>query len=132
MKNLKSLFWIFILLSFTHLKAQSNLFGKWKVSCAIERTSGSSIKSCGICPNKLVEGMAMINDFEMEISKDFIKINTETKGTEIPYKWKAETDAIEFNYNKTNYIFKVLMLNDPDQQVFKDAIGNILVLKRIP
>ena len=68
----------------------------------------------------------------MEISKDYIKINTETKGTEIPYKWKTETDAIEFNYNKTNYSFKVLMLNDPDQQVFKDASGSILVLKRIP
>lgn len=132
MKNLKSLLWILILLSFTHLKAQSNLFGKWNVNCAIERTSGASIKSCGICPNKIVEGMAMINDFEMEISKDYIKINTETKGTEIPYKWKAETDAIEFNYNKTNYSFKVLMLNDPDQQVFKDASGSILVLKRIP
>lgn len=132
MKKFRSLIWLFSFFACIQINAQSDLFGKWRVNCAIERTSEASIKVCGICPNKIVEGIAMIDDFEMEISKDLIKITAESKGSEIPYKWNAKTDSIEFTYNKTNFSFKVLMLNDPDQQVFKDANGSILVLKRIP
>ena len=130
----KKITWSFIFVFIFSIAsfAQSELFGKWKVNCAMEQTDDASIKSCGICPVKTLENSALIQEFEMEIGPKEIKFKTENEGTEVRYKFNRNNSTIEFTYKKTDYKFKILIQSDTSISIWKDTEGAIVILKKLP
>src|SRR4051812_41192296 len=125
---------ISILLLFISLlnfsKAQSRIFGAWKASCPLERTSISSMSYCDLCPSLSKDNAMNVSNFEMNIDKNEMKIVMESETTSIKYKWDKETEALLFSFKNKNYEFKVLYTEFDQPLILKDKSGNILVLTK--
>lgn len=112
--------------------AQSEIFGHWKVSCYLERIQGGSITFCGICATSKNDNLKFkINDFELEINEQNIKIIIDGKTTNSNYTWDRNIDAITFEYEKTNYTFKVLRSSSDSNYILKEnSCGGMLLLSK--
>lgn len=109
---------------------QSELFGDWKVSCPIEYKDKATIVFCGLCPTVQESASVLMEDFEMQIDKDEIKLNMKYSGTTVKYKWEDKTKSIEFVYNKNTYRFNSLFTDKSNLLILKDKDGLILLLQR--
>jgi hypothetical protein len=130
---MKSLFTLvsFIILTYS-TKAQSEIIGKWKVNCPLEKTNAGTMHVCGICPSvKLANNTAIINDFEWEITAESIKFLFDNKELEVAYKYDSKTNNLQFKYNEKDYNFSVLVLSDSFANIFKAKSGEVLYLKKL-
>lgn len=109
---------------------QSELFGDWKVSCPAEYKDKATIAFCSLCPTVQENASVLMDDFEMEINKDEIKLNMKYSSTPVKYKWEDKTKSIEFAYNKTTYKFNTLVTDKSNLLILKDKDGLILLLQR--
>ncbi|MGE0567156.1 MAG: hypothetical protein AB7O73_04345 [Bacteroidia bacterium] len=130
---MKSLFTFLSVLFITvNSSAQSEIIGKWKVNCPLEKTEAGTLHVCDICPSvMLANNTAIINDFEWEISAESIKFILDSKELEVAYKYDTKTNTLQFKYNEIDYNFKVLVLSDSFANIFKAKSGEILYLKKL-
>ncbi len=121
-----------IILLFTSLcvHSQNDLLGKWDASCVSEQVTESSIRNCSICPFELKDNTATIQGFQMQFGNDSLMIITNTNKITLSYKYNTSRRLLEFNYNKQDYKFKVLIQNEPKIQLLKDKNNNIVLLKQ--
>ena len=71
-----------------------------------------------------------INDFEMTVDKNEIKINIDGKITPLKYSWDEDLQSIGFQYKDTKYNFKVLSSGQSDFRVLKNPDGQIVMLTK--
>ena len=109
---------------------QKSLFGTWTVSCPLEKTDAASVKFCGLCPTVQKGNSMDINDFEMTVDKDEIKINIDNKITPVKYIWKEDLETIEFQYKDLKCKFVVLSNSQNNIRILKSAEGNIITLEK--
>lgn len=109
---------------------QSELFGVWKVSCPAEYKPDGSITFCGLCPIIQESASVIVEDFEIQIDKEEIKLNMKYSTTPVKYKWEDKTKSIEFVYNKNTYKFNSLFTDKSNLLILKDKDGLILLLQR--
>lgn len=124
---------IILLFNFIFLNAQeTNIIGKWKVSCPAERKSSSQLHMCDLCPTTILNNnTALVEEFELEFTKEEIKIQHEEVPIGITYKYEAENNSISFRYLGKTYLFKILLQSDPKVNILVAETGEILYLKRI-
>lgn len=110
---------------------QSNLFGTWIASCPLEKTDAASAKFCGLCPTVQKDKSSMdINDFEMTVDKNEIKLKIDGKTTPLKYSWDEDLQSIGFQYKDTKYSFKVLSGGQSNFRVLKNPDGQIVMLTK--
>lgn len=125
---------IFLILSCSYLTTfgQAEIFGHWKASCYLERKLDGSLAICGLCPTKLEKNQVEINDFELEISNQMLKIIVDGKSTNITYSWDSKADAISFEYEKSKYTFNVLKGTSTNSYILKNnSPGGVLLLTKM-
>ncbi|MES2779522.1 MAG: hypothetical protein V4651_06440 [Bacteroidota bacterium] len=121
---------IFLVLITSVSYGQSMLYGTWKVNCPFEKKDASSGTVCSICPSTIKNVSFSILPFDMIIDKTSLTIKTDSETTSLTYNWKNDVDALEFQYKKTDYSFKVLNIGAGGHYLLKDTNGCIIILTK--
>lgn len=124
---------LILILSIHCLNAQeTNLIGKWKVSCPAERKNSSELHMCDLCPTTMLNNnTAIVEEFELEFTKEEIKIQHEEVPIGIVYKYETENNSISFRYLGKTYMFKILLMTDPKVNILVAETGEVLYLKKL-
>lgn len=125
---------IYLILSFSFLTSfgQTEILGHWKVSCYLERSQDGSLTVCSICPTLLENNKITIDEFELDISNQFLKINVHGNSSNLAYTWDSKMDIISFEYDKSKYSFKVLRSTSASSCILKDnSCGGLLMLTKM-
>lgn len=121
-----------ILFSLIGKAQESNIKGKWKVNCALEKKAEGQLHVCDICPSTmLANNTAVIEEFELEFTGSMIKFEHAEVPIEIAYTFLQETNSIKFKYLQKEYHFKMMIISDPFVQILVAETGEVLYLKKI-
>lgn len=109
-----------------------NLKGKWKVNCALDKLEDGKLHFCDICPTTmLANNTAIIEDFEIEITDDVMKYPHQEIVVDIMYQFDKSNNTFKFKYLKKEYLFKVMIVSDPNVQVLVAETGEVLFFKKV-
>ncbi len=98
-KNILSFVIFTLFLFLTNLAvAQSEIYGTWAGHCAMEKSSISSICTCGICPMFRVDSSSVnFLNIDIILTDKTIKIGNNDS---VNYKWDNNLFSITFPYKK--------------------------------
>jgi len=127
---------LFVLLFSTQESfGQINLNGKWSSTCAIERTSKTSIAYCPLCSSIISKDTKTfsINGFEMDISKATLKLQIGNDTTQVDYKLDEVLETLSFTFKGKDYKFKLLNIagSSMSKYIMKDNDGMLILIEKI-
>jgi len=125
----KITFTVLLVMVFGFSFGQTEILGRWEVSCAIEKTSLSSIAFSSLCPISQKDSSSLtVHDFEMKIGKTEITLIMDSLITTIGYAWNGDVHSLEFSFKNNNYTLKVLSGFESNRILLKDQDGLLLSL----
>lgn len=126
--RLLSILTLLIASNYTKAQVVEHITGDWEGECLIERIDQASVKLCDICPKVLEDNTLSISSLTISFKDGIYTIGADKQIGK--YKVDSKTDVISFNYNKHDYVFKILASTSTKDIVLRAEDGSVLLLRK--